>query len=127
MSQTHTVDYTQSCTPLYLCLRCLLPPLLFTTLLLRRQGRRLNKRVRSFELVQMLAYLKLTNAPKCCFTERCGDRVWPRHWPCEVVWDAQASAAWEGLVLPGLQRFVEQLLLLTSSETEQDRLLQDMV
>jgi hypothetical protein len=82
--------------------------------------------VRSFELVQMLAYLKLTKAPKCCFTERCGDKVWPPCQPCELVWDARAAAAWESLVLPGLQRFVEQLQLLVSSEREQDRLLREM-
>jgi hypothetical protein len=30
------------------------------------------------------------------------------------------------LVLPGLQRFLDQLQLLVSSESEQDRLLQEM-
>lgn len=78
----------------------------------------------------MLAYLKSTKAPKCCFTERCGDKLWPPCQPCDshhrVVWDARAEAAWEGLVLPGLQRFLDQLQLLVSSESEQDRLLQEM-
>lgn len=75
----------------------------------KNRQRRLFCSVPDYERVQVLAYMFITGARSCRFTERLGSDSWTT----ELAWDEQM---WQGTVVPGLQDFASKLGELVDSE-----------